>query len=127
MTVSCVPSRPLQYFKAIALASLPSGTKATCWAIATFADNETGKAYPSLSAISKAAGLSAAVISKHTARAEAAGYLRKDRRMNSSIIYTIAVPAPEPNMGASSPEAAWIPQPQSSAGWEEGRFGPTPF
>lgn len=92
MSVVGSPSRPLQYFKAIANAGLPTGTKATCWAIATFADNDTGRAYPSLKALAVASGLTPAVLSKHTARAEEAGYLKKERRHNSSIVYTITVP-----------------------------------
>lgn len=93
MSVVGSPSRPLQYFKAIANADLPTGTKATCWAIASFADNDTGRAYPSLKVLAAASGLTPAVLSKHTARAEEAGYLRKERRHNSSIVYTITIPA----------------------------------
>ena len=40
------PSRRLQYANAIAKSGLPSGVRATCWALATFADNDTGKAFP---------------------------------------------------------------------------------
>ncbi|NYD78437.1 helix-turn-helix domain-containing protein [Arthrobacter cupressi] len=86
------PARPLQYAKAIANSDLPSGVRATCWALATFADNETGLAWPSVKKLSEAAGLSRAVVSKHTTLAEAKGYLRKDRRYNGSIFYTITIP-----------------------------------
>lgn len=88
------PSRPLQYAKAIARSGLPSGVKATCWAIATFANNNTGRAYPTVKKIAEAVGLSAETVSKHTARAEAEGYLRKERKYNSSIDYYITVPIP---------------------------------
>lgn len=87
------PSRPLQYAKAIAESGLPSGVRATCWALATFADNDTGKAWPSVKRLAKATGLSEARVSKHTGTAESKGYLRKVRRTNTSIIYTITVPA----------------------------------
>jgi hypothetical protein len=97
------PSRPLQYFKAIANAGLPTGTKATCWAIASFADNDTGRAYPSLRVLAAASGLTPAVLSKHTARAEEAGYLKKERRYNNSIVYTITVPSKGGDDGGEAP------------------------
>lgn len=90
-----VPSRPLQYSKAIADSDLPSGVKTVCWAIATFANNSTGRAYPTVKKIAQAAGLSEATVSQHTGHAEAKGYLRKDRKTNSSIDYYITVPTVE--------------------------------
>jgi DNA-binding transcriptional ArsR family regulator len=87
-----VPSRPLQYAKAIAQSSLPTGTRATCWAIGSFANNDTGRAFPTVRAVAEATGLSQPVVSKHTALAESKGYLHKERRFNGSIIYTITVP-----------------------------------
>lgn len=87
-------SRPLQYGKAIRESNLPSGVRATCWAIATFANNKTGKAFPTVEQIATAVGLSGETVSKHTRHAEAAGYLRKVRKFNSSIDYYITVPAP---------------------------------
>lgn len=108
------PSRPLQYAKAIARSSLPTGVKATCWAIATFANNNTGRAYPTVRKIAEAVGLSEETVSKHTGRAEAEGYLRKDRKFNSSIDYYITVPvpiveeAPAPRITSTAEEApAW--------------------
>jgi hypothetical protein len=83
----------LQYAKAIRESNLPSGVRATCWAIATFANNKTGKAFPTVEQIATAVGLSAETVSKHTRLAEAAGYLRKVRTFNSSIDYYISVPA----------------------------------
>lgn len=88
-------SRPLQYANAIAKSGLPSGVKATCWALATFADNDTGLAWPAVKKLAKAVGLSEAVVSKHTGTAESKGYLRKARRTNTSILYTITVPIGE--------------------------------
>lgn len=104
------PSRPLQYMKAIAQSSLPSGTRATCWAIASFADNTSGQAYPSVRALAKATGLSGPVVSQHTAKAEAAGFLHKERRLNNSIIYTITVPVSD-----HPQNTAVAPQPPSPA------------
>lgn len=89
------PSRPLQYANAIAKSGLPSGVRATCWALATFAKNETGEAWPSVKTLAEAVGLSEAVVSKHTGTAESKGYLRKVRRTNTSIMYTITVPTGE--------------------------------
>ncbi|SLK00966.1 Helix-turn-helix domain-containing protein [Arthrobacter sp. P2b] len=88
------PSRPLQYGVAIRESNLPSGVKATCWAIATFANNKTGLAYLTVKTIARAVGLTEATVSKHTGLAEARGYLRKERKFNSSIDYYITVPAP---------------------------------
>lgn len=87
-------SRPLQYGVAIRKSGMPSGVKATCWAIATFANNTTGRAYPTRKRIAEAVGLSEETVSKHTAFAEARGYLRKDRKFNSSVDYYITIPAP---------------------------------
>ncbi|MCO4273786.1 helix-turn-helix domain-containing protein [Pseudarthrobacter sp. HLT3-5] len=92
ISVPGVPSQPLQYLTAVANSELSSGTKATCWALASFAHNKTGEAFPSVATLAKAVGLSKAVVSKHTARAEAAGYLHKHIRRNNSILYTITVP-----------------------------------
>ncbi|MCO4273789.1 helix-turn-helix domain-containing protein [Pseudarthrobacter sp. HLT3-5] len=86
MSVPSEPSRPLQYGKAIAKSGLPSGVKATCWALATFADNRTGEAWPKVKTLAVAAGLSSRVVSQHTGTAESAGYLRKKRRQDNSII-----------------------------------------
>lgn len=116
--MSVVPSRPsraLQYGKAIRESDLPAGTKATCWALATFANNDTGKAWPSVKKLAKAVGLSEAVVSKHTGTAESKGYLHKQRRTNTSIMYTLTVPtvkatvpvvenAPMPTPAAAAPE-----------------------
>lgn len=103
------PSRPLQYGLAIRESTLPSGVKATCWALATFADNNTGEAWPAVKKLAKAVGLSEAVVSKHTGTAEAKGYLRKRRRTNNSIMYTITVPTGE---GApTQPPAEQAPEP----------------
>lgn len=93
--VPCHPSRPLQYAKEVAGSDLPAGVKATCWALATFADNDTGEAWPKVKTLAKAAGLSPRVVSQHTGTAESAGYLRKKRRYDNSILYTITVPAAE--------------------------------
>lgn len=110
MTVVGAASRPLQYLRAVAQSDLATGTKATCWAIASYADNDTGRAHPSLKALAGASGLSQAVLSKHTARAEEAGYLRKERRQNNSIIYTITVPPDAgPRLAAITPAASWMP------------------
>lgn len=112
--MSVVPSeasRPLQYGKAIRESNLPSGVKATCWAIATFANNKTGKAFPTVEQIATAVGLSGETVSKHTRHAEAAGYLRKVRKFNSSIDYYITVPAsvvdeaPAPPITSTAEEA----------------------
>ncbi|BCW52045.1 helix-turn-helix domain-containing protein [Arthrobacter sp. StoSoilB13] len=86
------PSRPLQYLKAVANSDLPTGARAVCWALASYADNTDGTAWPSLTTLAKATGLSKPVISRHTVRAEAAGYLLKNGRNNNSIIYTITEP-----------------------------------
>jgi DNA-binding transcriptional ArsR family regulator len=87
-----VPSRPLQYARAVAQSGLPTGTRTVCWAIASFANNDTGRAFPTVRAIAEATGLSQPVVSKHTSLAESGGYLHKERRFNGSIIYTITVP-----------------------------------
>lgn len=89
------PSRPLQYSKAIRESDLPTGVRAVCWALATYANNKTGIAYPTVATLAIATGISEPYISKHTGVAEAKGYLRKDRQHNSSIIYTITVPVVE--------------------------------
>lgn len=52
-TILSTPSRPLQYNKAIAESDLVRGVRATCWDLATFADN-TGKAWPSVKRLAKA-------------------------------------------------------------------------
>lgn len=98
ISVPGVPSRPLQYLKAIANSNLPAGTRATCWAIASFADNDTGEAFPTVATLGKATNLSKDTVSKHTKRAEAAGYLHKRVRRNNSIVYTITVPVSEDMM-----------------------------
>lgn len=108
------PSRPLQYMKAIAQSNLPTGTRATCWAIASFADNTSGKAYPSVRALAKATGLSGPIVSQHTARAEAAGFLHKERRLNNSIVYTITTPISDNAHGVAVPLPP--PSPLSLAG-----------
>ena len=109
MTPAGVPSRPLQYLKAVARADLPTGTKATCWAIASFADNDTGKAFPSVGAIAAATGLSGPIVSQHTRRAEEAGFLHKERRHNNSIVYTITTPVLVANHAGATPfTAPWI-------------------
>ncbi|SKB44241.1 Helix-turn-helix domain-containing protein [Arthrobacter sp. 49Tsu3.1M3] len=94
-TVPSTPSRPLQYSKAIRESDLPTGVRAVCWALATYANNNTGIAYPTVATLAEATGISAPYVSKHTGFAEAKGYLRKDRRKDSSIIYTITVPIVE--------------------------------
>lgn len=71
---------------------MPTGARAVCWALATFAKNETGEAFPSLKKLARATDLTPAVISKHTALAEEKGYLHKKRRFNGSILYTITIP-----------------------------------
>lgn len=103
------PSRPLQYAKAVADSDLPSGVKATCWALATFANNKTGLAYPTVKKIAKAAGLSPETVSKHTGVAEAAGYLRKVRKFNSSIDYYITEPEPSANDAEPSTASSDLP------------------
>lgn len=45
-TVPTVQSRPLQTRKHLRIPTYPRGVKATCWAIATFANNKTGRAGP---------------------------------------------------------------------------------
>ncbi|AOT03279.1 helix-turn-helix domain-containing protein [Arthrobacter sp. U41] len=89
------PSRPLQYSKAIRESDLPTGVRAVCWAMATYANNNTGVAYATVATLAKATGLSEPIVSKHTRVAEARGYLRKDRQYNSSIRYTITIPVVE--------------------------------
>lgn len=89
------PSRPLQYAKAIRESDLPSGVRAVCWALATYANNDTGEAWPSVKILARTAGLSEAVVSTHTGVAESMGYLRKARRVGTSIKYTITVPVVE--------------------------------
>jgi hypothetical protein len=91
----------LQYSRAIRDSDLPTGTRATCWALAAFARNRDGKAWPSLKRLSKATGLTPAVLSKHTGLAEERGYLHKERRFNGSIVYTITIPITEETLGAS--------------------------
>ncbi|YCH10271.1 helix-turn-helix domain-containing protein [Arthrobacter sp. alpha11c] len=76
----------------MANSSLPTGARAVCWALASFADNTNGTAWPSLATLAKATGLSKPVISRHTVRAEAAGYLLKTVRKNNSVVYTITEP-----------------------------------
>lgn len=110
-TVKSAPSRPLQYLKAIAGSGLPTGTRATCWAIASFADNVSGEAWPTVKTLAEATGLSEAVVSKHTGTAESKGYLRKRRRTNTSIMYTITVPTGEGASTQSPAEEAPEPPP----------------
>jgi hypothetical protein len=95
ISVPGVPCQPLQYLTAIAKSDLPPGTRATCWALASFANNVTGEAFPTVATLAKATGLTKATVSKHTVRAEAAGYLQKHIRRNSSILYTITIPITE--------------------------------
>jgi DNA-binding transcriptional ArsR family regulator len=102
--VSGVPSRPLQYAKAIRESDLLSGTSAVWWAVATYANNRTGIAYPTVTTLAKATGLSEPTVSRHTRLAEAKGYLLKDRRMDSSIKYTITVPKADELPGTSEPD-----------------------
>lgn len=112
ISVPGVPSRPLQYLKAIANSELRSGTRATCWALASFADNETGEAFPTVATLAKATGLTEATVSKHTARAEAAGYLHKHIRRNNSILYTITIPITDDmiiNLDAGTPSVMPTP------------------
>lgn len=93
-----VPGRaamPLQYAMEIRKSGMPTGARAVCWALATFAKNETGKAWPGLKALSEATGLTPDTISKHTRLAEEKGYLHKERRFNGSILYTITIPIRE--------------------------------
>lgn len=115
-TVQSAPSRPLQYLKAIAGSGLPTGTRATCWAIASFADNVSGKAWPTVATLAKATGLTEPTVSRHTKLAEAAGYLHKHIRRNNSILYTITVPVtddmimnldPEPSSEEQAPREGY--------------------
>ncbi|MDI3194252.1 helix-turn-helix domain-containing protein [Pseudarthrobacter sp. AL07] len=92
VSVPGVPCQPLQYLTAVAKSELSSGTKATCWALASFANTKTGEAYPTVATLAKAVGLSGPTVSQHTKRAEAAGYLHKHVRHNNSILYTITIP-----------------------------------
>ncbi|MBT2536247.1 helix-turn-helix domain-containing protein [Arthrobacter sp. ISL-69] len=92
VSVPGVPCRPLQYLTAVARSDLSSGTKATCWALASFVNTKTGEAFPSVATLAKAVGLSSPTVSQHTKRAEAAGYLHKHVRRNNSILYTITIP-----------------------------------
>ncbi|MDR6413501.1 helix-turn-helix domain-containing protein [Pseudarthrobacter sulfonivorans] len=110
-TVPRQKAQPLQYANAIAKSGLPSGVRATCWALATFADNYTGEAWPSVKTLAEAVGLSEAVVSKHTGTAESRGYLRKVRRTNTSILYTITVPTGEDVSIQSPAEEASEPPP----------------
>ncbi|SDS88004.1 Helix-turn-helix domain-containing protein [Pseudarthrobacter equi] len=87
-----LPAMPLQYAKAIRDSDLPTGARAVCWALAAFAANKTGEAWPSLKKLAKATDLTRAVISKHTILAEEKGFLCKKRRFNGSILYTITIP-----------------------------------
>lgn len=111
-----VPSRPLQYARAISNSDLPTTTRTVCRAIASFANNTTGKAVPSLRALSKATGLTKATISKHTILAETEGYLIKHQRFNNSMWYVISTPAtvePEPEVAVGRVETetsgeAWL-------------------
>jgi DNA-binding MarR family transcriptional regulator len=114
-TIAGVPSRPLQYARAIAQSSLPTGTRATCWAIGSFANNDTGRAFPTVRAIAEATGLSQPVVSKHTAIAESRGFLHKERRYNGSIIYTITVP-PAGNADVAGSPAEILERPAASNG-----------
>lgn len=112
-TIWSTPSRPLQYAKAIAESDLAPGVRAACWALSTFADNNTGKAWPSVKRLAKALGLSEAVVSTHTGTAESMGYLSKARRAGNSNIYTITVPVVEvartPSPADTAPEPPpWI-------------------
>lgn len=100
--IPSMPERPLQYIKAISNSDLPGTTRAVCWAIASFANNTTGKAFPSLAMLSKATTLSKAVISKHTALAESKGYLHKQKRFNNSLIYFITVPMSDEQLFAAA-------------------------
>lgn len=139
-----VPSRPLQYLRAVRESDLPTGARAVCWALASFANNNTGKAYPAVKTLADATGESAPIVSKYTQLAEERGYLHKDRRHNGSIIYTITIPvtdeklvilddevfpieppfgeetssltqpAPMENDGTQAPEHAWGTQWSSS-------------
>jgi hypothetical protein len=125
--VPSTPSRPLQYAKAIAHSDMPSGVKATCWAIATFANNTTGRAYPTVKTIAKAANLSEDTVSKHTRHAEAMGFLRKDRQLNSSIIYYITIPAPVVEEAPAPPTAGTgTEMPQWRLDFERWREGGDP-
>jgi DNA-binding transcriptional MocR family regulator len=108
--IPSMPERPLQYIKAISNSNLPGTTRAVCWAIASFANNHTGRAFPSLAMLSKATTLSKAVISKHTALAESQGYLHKQKRFNNSLIYFITIPmSDEQLLATASANESWDP------------------
>lgn len=116
-----VPSRPLQYLKSVANSDLSPGTRATCWALASFADNDSGQAFPTVATLAKATGLSKETVSKHTKLAEAAGYLHKHVRRNNSILYTITTPITDDMITKLDAETSWD-TPDSNAGpmgWDE--------
>lgn len=86
MKVPSEQSRPLQYANAIAKSDLSSGVRATCWALATFADKDSGEAWPSVQTLAKTADLFESVVSNHTGTAESHGYLSEIRCTNTPIM-----------------------------------------
>ncbi|WP_426301891.1 helix-turn-helix domain-containing protein [Arthrobacter sp. R-11] len=115
------PSRPLQYLRAVRESDLPTGTRAVCWALASFANNNTGKAYPTVKTLAKATGMKEGTVSRHTGLAQEKGYLHKERHFNGPITYTITVPITEEKTGDTDTET---PPVEPLLGWAEGTDEP---
>lgn len=72
--------------------------------------------------LAKAVGLSEAVVSTHTGTAESKGYLRKERRSNYSIIYTITIQNhPHPSKGETVSKTMSRPANDSAETYRQAR------
>lgn len=118
-------SRRRVYEDAVAASDLPPRTKAICLLIAGSATGESARAWPALRRLAEGAGVTPGTVSRHTAIAEKAGYLFKQRRKNSSVLYTLTIPtAAGPLWGPVIPTQRAVPRaekwsgtPASYEGW----------
>jgi DNA-binding transcriptional ArsR family regulator len=112
------------YADAIGASDLPARTKEVCLLIAGFSTGESARAWPALSRLAREAGVTPGTVSRHTAVAEDAGYLFKQRRKNNSVLYTLTIPTaggplwgpPIPTQGAVPRGEKWSGMPASYEG-----------
>ncbi|WP_354516878.1 helix-turn-helix domain-containing protein [Paenarthrobacter sp. 4246] len=115
---SKVPKR-VAYADAVAASGLPATTKAICLLISESANPESGRAWPSRAMLARRIGLTPGAISGHTSKAEAEGYLFKQRRRNGTVRYTLTIPTPSgPLWGLPSPTQRAVPQADKWAGYQ---------
>lgn len=78
--------------KVIADSDLPTGTRPTCWEVASFEGNDTGGGFPTAARLARARGLKG-IVSERTAHAEVAGCQRMEIRNGISVLDAISIPA----------------------------------